>query len=224
MSAAVLSIALLSASIGVYAATKFTLVVNGKVANVEPKVIDGTTYIPVRAAAELLGADVGYDAVTRTVTVNSKESGANSSPGTSQSNNRKEFPVKVIVQSGPMMLSITKVTLDPAYKQYPNEQETHKAIVLNVSVTNTSDQSLTWFVDQSVAVLNTQEQIERTLLNDNWITSDFNGKVTKNGQIVFEVKDSQLDSISDIRLLLSSVIDKDFNTVADETETNIVLQ
>lgn len=224
MSAAILSVALLSASIGAFAATKFTLVVNGKVANVEPKVIDGTTYIPVRAAAELLGADVGYDAVTRTVTVKSKDSGGSTSSGSAQVGTKKSYPVNVKVQSGPMVLTVSKVTLDPAYKQYSYESETHKAIVLDVTAENTSDQTLTWYIDQSIAVLNTKEQIERTLMSDNRITSDFNGKVSKKGQIVFEVKDSGLEDVSDIRLLVKYVIDEDFNRIAEDTEANIILK
>lgn len=224
LSIAVLSLVLMSAGIGAYAATKFTLIVNGKVANVEPKVIDGTTYIPVRAAAELLGAEVGYDAVTRTVTVTSKESNGSNSSGTAQSNSKKSFPVNVKVQSGPMVLTITKVTLDPSYKQYSFEGETHKAIVLDATVENTSDQKLTWYVDQSKVVLNTKEQIEDTLMSENRITSEFNGKVTKKGQIVFEAKNSSLDEISDIRLLLSYVVDNEFNTIADETEAAIVIK
>lgn len=224
LSTAALSLALMSAGIGAYAATKFTLVVNGKVANVEPKVIDGTTYIPVRAAAELLGAEVGYDAVTRTVTVKSKESSGSTSSGSSQASTKKMYPVNVKVQSGPMVLTISKVTLDLAYKQYSYEQASHNAIVLDATVENTSDQKLSWYVDQSTAVLNTKEQIERTLMSDNRISADFNGKVTKKGQIVFEVKNGPLDDISDIRLLLSYVVDKDFKTIAEETEATIVIK
>ncbi|RUS48386.1 DUF4352 domain-containing protein [Cohnella sp. AR92] len=66
------SLMLLSAGIGAYAASKMTLIVNGKVASAEPKVINGTTYVPLRAAAELLNATVGYDKGTNTVTITSK--------------------------------------------------------------------------------------------------------------------------------------------------------
>lgn len=63
-------VAIVSATV-TSAAEKFTLIVNGQAANVDPIVIDGTTYIPVRAAAELLGADVKYDNATKTVTITS---------------------------------------------------------------------------------------------------------------------------------------------------------
>jgi len=43
---------------------------NGKV--VEPFIIDGTTYLPVRAVAEAVGYDVSWDSNTNTVTLNKK--------------------------------------------------------------------------------------------------------------------------------------------------------
>ncbi|MFD1957150.1 stalk domain-containing protein [Paenibacillus thailandensis] len=64
----------MSIGFGAFAASKLTLVVNGTVAKVDPVVINGTTYVPVRAAAELLGATVGYDQQTGTVTVTSEGS------------------------------------------------------------------------------------------------------------------------------------------------------
>jgi len=60
----------ISVSIGAYAATQLTLIVNGeKVTSAEAKLIDGTTYVPLRVISELLGATVGWDGETSTVTV-----------------------------------------------------------------------------------------------------------------------------------------------------------
>lgn len=69
----VASLMVVSASVGAYAATKkLTLIVNGTVANVDPFKKDGVTYVPVRAAAEMLGVEVGWDGETETVTLTSK--------------------------------------------------------------------------------------------------------------------------------------------------------
>lgn len=57
-------------SAGIYAATNYTLVVNGKKVNADIKVINGTTYLPLRAIGTLLGAKVDYNASTHTITVN----------------------------------------------------------------------------------------------------------------------------------------------------------
>ncbi|KKC49548.1 hypothetical protein VE23_24945 [Paenibacillus sp. D9] len=64
-----------SASFGAYAATKLVLVVDGKVQGAEPKIINGTTYVPLTAVSKALGATASFDKKTGTVTV--KSSGIN---------------------------------------------------------------------------------------------------------------------------------------------------
>jgi len=65
------SLMLFSAAAGGYAATKMRLIVDGKTASVDPIVINNVTYVPLRAAGEMLGANVQYEARTNTVTVSS---------------------------------------------------------------------------------------------------------------------------------------------------------
>ena len=60
ISLALATTVIVSATAGAFAAAKINLIVNGKLSNAETKVIDGTTYVPLRAAAELLGAEVKY--------------------------------------------------------------------------------------------------------------------------------------------------------------------
>lgn len=73
LSSLVVSLMVASAGVGAYAATKkMTLIVNGTVAKVDPISQNGVTYVPLRAAAEMLGASVGFDPKTYTVTVTSK--------------------------------------------------------------------------------------------------------------------------------------------------------
>lgn len=62
--------------------SNINVTMNGKAVNlvdangdpVEPFIIDGTTYIPVRAVANALGLDVGWDGRTSTVILTSKTS------------------------------------------------------------------------------------------------------------------------------------------------------
>ncbi|MDP5276465.1 stalk domain-containing protein [Chengkuizengella axinellae] len=57
-------------SVTVFAASEFKMIVNGTQVDVELKVIDGATYVPLRAVGEMLGADVIYDGTTKTITIN----------------------------------------------------------------------------------------------------------------------------------------------------------
>lgn len=63
---------MLAAGAGAYAATKMTLIVNGKQSTVEPVSIKGVTYVPLRSAAEMLGAEVNYNGSTKSVLITSK--------------------------------------------------------------------------------------------------------------------------------------------------------
>lgn len=70
ISVIVLSLALATTAI---AADQITLIVNGRKADTAPILVEGRTYVPVRAAAELLGAQVDWDGVTQTVTITSSD-------------------------------------------------------------------------------------------------------------------------------------------------------
>ncbi len=59
---------------------------NGNV--VEPFIIDGTTYLPVRAVAEALGLDVGWDGETSTVILSNEPVPVASSPSDNKGNGK----------------------------------------------------------------------------------------------------------------------------------------
>lgn len=61
-----------AAGAGAYAATKMTLIVDGKQSSVEPVSIKNVTYVPLRAAAEMLGVSVDYDAASNAVSIAGK--------------------------------------------------------------------------------------------------------------------------------------------------------
>ncbi|MDF2891623.1 MAG: hypothetical protein K0R80_1990 [Clostridia bacterium] len=54
-----------------------TLKVNGNNVEVDNFVVDGTTYIPLRAVSELLGMEVGWDQNTKTASINNSENISN---------------------------------------------------------------------------------------------------------------------------------------------------
>jgi len=57
---------------GAMAASGYTLIVNGQKADVDVKVINSVTYLPLRAVGGLLDVPVNYDGATKTITVGSK--------------------------------------------------------------------------------------------------------------------------------------------------------
>ncbi|MFD3258156.1 stalk domain-containing protein [Paenibacillus lentus] len=71
LSLSVAAIALSSFAAGAHGAGKLKLIVNGKAATAEVKTINNTTYVPLRAVSEMLGATVSYDSASSTITINS---------------------------------------------------------------------------------------------------------------------------------------------------------
>ncbi|MDR6883095.1 stalk domain-containing protein [Bacillus sp. 3255] len=207
-----------SVAVGAYAASDIKLFINGKLINSDIQVVDGSSYVPLRVVSETLGAEVKWDGEKREIQI----TGQGYSP-VKAANPAKSYDVKVNVTNGPMTMDISKVTLDPAYKEY-SFSEAKAAIILDVTVENTSNDKVEWFVDQSTVVLNTKEQIEDTLSGDERITSEFNGKVVKQGKIIFPVKSSKLEDITNIKLLVKYVLGENLTRLADNKETEIILK
>lgn len=63
------TIIILFSSTVVLASSHVKLIVNGKESNAEVKVINGTSYVPLREVANMLGADVNWDGPTSTITI-----------------------------------------------------------------------------------------------------------------------------------------------------------
>ncbi|OWR32694.1 hypothetical protein CDO73_03585 [Saccharibacillus sp. O23] len=87
-----------SFSAGTYASGKLKLIVNGQTASADVQIIKGTTYVPLRAVSEMLGASVNYDNSAETIMINSSGSPAPSSTpntgstGTATSKNSRTNP------------------------------------------------------------------------------------------------------------------------------------
>ncbi|OMD20339.1 stalk domain-containing protein [Paenibacillus odorifer] len=76
-------IILLSGSIatGVFAATKYTIFVNGNKIAADVKVINGSTYVPLRAVSEALGANVNLDS-KGAINITNQNNSQNNTPTT----------------------------------------------------------------------------------------------------------------------------------------------
>lgn len=60
---------MLAFSAGAYASSTIKVVVNGKTAKADAKLINNVTYVPLRAVSEMLGATVNWDNKTNTVNI-----------------------------------------------------------------------------------------------------------------------------------------------------------
>jgi hypothetical protein len=180
----------------------------------------GHTYVPARFVAEQLGAQVGFDSSSNTVTFTT----ATTNNGGGATSNVKSYPVNVDIMSGPMKMHISKVTLDPAYKK---DQYTDpiKAIVLAVDVENTSDDTVSWYPTQGSLTLNTKEQAEgsMSIYYSDQVDGDFVGKVIKKGNIVVQVS-SDLAQITSFNYKIEGAFTDKLDQIGEQTITPITLQ
>jgi hypothetical protein len=162
---------------------------------------------------------------TGVITMNNSQPPATTTPATTQpvpaSSGVKTFNVDTTIKSGPMTMHITKVTLDPAFGS--KYGASYKAIVLDVSVENSSTDTVTWYPDQATLVTNTKEQINGLNTDSDNVGGEFVGNVLKSGKIVFKTQ-SDLSAITS----LTYKVDGPFRTIGDfvgDTQTvKITLQ
>lgn len=199
-----------------YASSDIRLLINGKQINSDIQIIDGSSYVPLRVVSESLGANVKWDGDSRTISITSGN--AVDAP----KSDAKSYNVDINIENGPMKMKISKVTLDPAYQQSSNDNKI-KAIVMDVNVENTSDDTIRWYPTQGKLALNTKEQIESPSFKSDRVDGEFVGKIIKTGKIVFEVK-GDLDTITSFNYVISGAQNKQFSRVGEDKTTEVILK
>ncbi|MGN7381632.1 stalk domain-containing protein [Paenibacillus sp. SAFN-117] len=177
-----------------------------------PITYDGNTYLPVRSVAESLGLSVAWDGEANKVLLNE-----GSSPSA-----LKSFNVNETIVSGPMKMTITQITLDPAYRSTPYSKPVN-AVVFKVEVENTSGETVNWSPHQGKLVLNTKEQIETGIYYSDPVGGEFRGEVLKKGNIVFRVE-SNLEEVTNLTYYISEPYNNQSDRVGDETSVEFELK
>jgi hypothetical protein len=196
-------------SLGVFAAPKVSLWFNNKAQKTDVRMISNKPYVPLSEVAAWFGGKVIFDKKANAYKVTSKDFDPNPP---------KSFTVNVVQTSGPIKLTISKVTLNPAYKK-ESYTEALKSVVLDVKIENTSAQKIDFTPTQSLAVFNTGEQVERLetfMHSDNSLSGDYLGKAIKSGKIVLKVKSSKLEAINSIQLNMDAPYDENFDDLGEE--------
>lgn len=223
----------LSMSIGAYAGANLTEIkaylnkgvnvkLNGmawqpkdsKGANTYPITYNSTTWLPVKSIGDVLGVKVGWDGTTNTVLIGEA----------SQPSNIKTFNIDKDVSSGPMKMHISKVILNPSYQKEAYMDKIN-AVILEVSVENTSKDIVNWYPSQGTLVLNTKEQAEggKSLFYSDNVSGDFIGNVIKSGKIVFQVN-SNLADVNEITFSASGAFNQEFTKIGEDVMITMSLQ
>lgn len=212
---------MVSLAVGAYASTDIKLFINGKLIQTDLQIVDGSSYVPLRVVSENLGANVKWDDATRTINITTAGSSSPDPvpPAPAASGSTKSFPVNVDITSGPMKMHISNVSLDPAYKQYESFSKPIQILVLDVTVENTSADTVSWSPAYGVIVTNSKEQAQAYHYSDP-VSGDFLGNVIKKGQLRFQIL-GDLNSISSFKYTIDSPIGQEYEKVGEATTTEV---
>ncbi|WP_419882339.1 hypothetical protein ACN6MY_00460 [Peribacillus sp. B-H-3] len=208
-------IILMSFSIGVAAAPKLSLYFNGKKQNTEIKIINKKPYISLSNAASLFGGKVSYDKKTNSYKMTSKDY----KPA---SNTNKSNSADISITSGPMKLTISKVTFSSSYKYEPY-MPAIRAIIFDVTVSNQSSSTTNWFPEQGIFALNTGEQIDDAIFYSSRVGGTFLGHTIKKGKIVIKTE-SSLEAIKSMEILINGAADSNLMPIGNDVNFHLTFK
>jgi hypothetical protein len=203
----------LTFSLGVLAAPSVSVWFNNKAQKVDVRTINNKVYVPLTDVVSWFGGKVSYDKNANTYKVTSKD--YKPAPST-----LKSYSVNTVVTSGPMKMTISEVTVDPAYK-YNQYLPAIKAVVLDVKVQNTSSNRVKWYPSMGTYALNTGEQLQDALLYSSDVEGEFLGNTVKTGKIVLNPKTSSLDAVNSIHMVIDGALDNQFSFIGKEVDTTL---
>ncbi|QHJ72285.1 hypothetical protein [Planococcus halotolerans] len=99
-------------------------------------------------------------------------------------------------------------------------EEVH-AFTIELAGENTSDEDMSFYLDQTVAITNTLEQLEPNMLLSGYINGEYMGKVRHEGHNVYTLKDSTVDELETIELRILAPTDSEFNTMGEDASHTI---
>ena len=132
-------------------------------------------------------------------------------------------------ESGPIKYTATDIqvskltaTTDSTASLLDLEKDKEYAVVVaHFDVENTSDETISFYPDQSVMTTNTKEQINASLFLSDSVGSDFIGKVKKSGNVIFILKNSSADDLANVTIHIDAPHNDSFDSVGDPVEINI---
>lgn len=86
---------------------------------------------------------------------------------------------------------------------------------------NTSDEDMSFYLGQAIAITNTKEQLEPDMLLSEHIEGEYMGQVRHEGYNVYILKNSTVDQLESIELRISAPTDSNFETVGEDVSHTI---
>lgn len=94
-------------------------------------------------------------------------------------------------------------------------EEVH-AFTIQLAGENTSDEDMSFYLGQAIAITNTKEQLEPDMLLSEHIEGEYMGQVRHEGYNVYILQNSTVDELETIELRITAPFDSEFNMVGED--------
>lgn len=99
-------------------------------------------------------------------------------------------------------------------------EEVH-AFTIQMVGENTSEEDMSFYLDQATAITNTKEQLESDMILSEYIDGEYMGQVRHEGHNVYILKNSTVDELETIELRIMAPVDSEFNSVGEDASHTI---
>lgn len=137
---------------------------------------------------------------------------------------KQKKDINDIYESGPMKftieaLQIAKFTPNEDSKEMFDGKDELTVITMQAQAENMSDDTISFYPDQSTIVTNTKEQKTAEVFFSDEVGGDFIGKVIKKGEIFFFL-DSNPDEINNLKFVIDAAHNQNLDSVGESIEFN----
>ncbi|RSL32770.1 hypothetical protein D7Z54_13570 [Salibacterium salarium] len=131
-------------------------------------------------------------------------------------------------ETGPMILTIDKVNgvssdlNAQGTEMFDTEQLEY--IQIDITVENTSEDTVTFYADQATITTDTGEQIDGPdMLMSDHLGGEFIGEVEKTGTLIYPLEQSAAEEVSTVRILVNGPSDDNLDRVGEDIDTEVTL-
>lgn len=132
-------------------------------------------------------------------------------------------PFKYTIEG--VQVSKLTATTDEMAELLEIEKDKEVALVaINASAENTTDDTLSFYIGQARLTTNTKEQVDADGFLSEYIDGEFLGNVKNSGNLIYILKNSKAEDITNLTLHVDAPHDENFENVGDEVKIDINLK
>ncbi|NJP38453.1 hypothetical protein [Alkalicoccus luteus] len=129
------------------------------------------------------------------------------------------------IETGPVIMDILQVNtisgeLTPDMAELM-ESDVIDYIQIDVEVQNSSDDDITFYVNQATISTDTGEQLESDWLMSDYLDSDMMANTNHSGSFFFILENSNAEDVNSVRMTWSAPIDEDWNELGEDIDIEI---